>query len=278
MKIGVRAHDFGKDSPESLAAAIKSAGYEAAHLALFKALSIAGEDMYKQETVKRVRRAFEDAGVEISVLGCYVEPGSMDDGVYEDGLEKFRAHLKIAKALGAHCVATETTRFSGPEPLREAAYRRVLAFVGEMASEAERQDTYAAIEPVLAHTVHTPEMVQRLIRETASPRLKVIFDPVNLLSPTGGDDQKALWERCFACFGKDIAAVHIKDGRVENGRYIPLPLGEGVMAFAPVMDWLRLHHAGLPLLREEANPALAAREIRFMRGLLTESGGQGLGS
>ena len=79
----------------------------------------------------------------------------------------------------------------------------------------------------------------------------------------------------MVCFGKDIIAVHIKDGRFEDGRYIPLPLGEGIMEFSPVVDWLRLHHADLPLLREEANPALAAREISFIRNLLTENGGRG---
>lgn len=267
MKIGVRAHDFGKQSPEALAAAIKTAGFDAVQLALFKALDIKEEDMLKPASIDRIRRAFSDAGIEIAVLGCYVEPGSMDDTVYHASVEKFRAHIRIAKDLGAGCVATETTHFSGPEAARESAYARVLAFVREMDMEAERYDTLIAVEPVFAHTIHTPAMTARLIKQIASPRLRIIFDPVNMLPPLETCNQGELWEECIDRFSREIIALHIKDSRFEHGRHIPVPLGEGIMDFKPLLNWLKTNQSRLVLLREEANPVLAEQEIRFMKDL-----------
>ncbi len=266
MKIGVRAHDFGKQSPELLASAIKRAGYNAVQLAPYKALDIHAEEMIKPAKVARIRDAFSNEGVGIAVLGCYVEPGSMEDDVYRASFEKFRSHIQIAKDIGASCVATETTPFKAPESEREKAYARVLAFVREMAGEAERYDTAIAIEPVLTHTIHTPAMMARLIQQVSSPRLKVIFDPINLLSPIEAEKQGTLWQTCFDQFGGRITALHVKDGRFENGQYIPLPLGEGIMDFKPVMDWVRVQSSEIPLLREEANPALAQKDILFLRG------------
>jgi sugar phosphate isomerase/epimerase len=251
MNIGVRAHDFPKQSPEALAAEIKSAGFSAVQLAPYKALDIPEDQMLQSDTIDRIREAFSNAGLAISVLGCYVEPGAKDNDLWRSSLERFRKHIQIAKRMGAACVATETTRFSGSQAEREEAYLRVLAFAKEMAREAERADTYIAIEPVLVHTINTPELAQRLLREVDSPRAGIIFDPVNLLSSDMVDQQEALWQRCINCFGDKVLAMHIKNGRWEGADYIPLPLSEGVMRHESIFRWIRKEKPGLPLLREE---------------------------
>ncbi len=265
MKIGVRAHDFPKQSPESLAKEIRASGFEAVQLALFKALDIREEEMMRPDTLSRIRKAFESAGLEISVLGCYVDPGALQESVRQNSLERFREHVRIAKKLGAACVATETTAFSGTDTEREYAYGRILAFVQEMAKEAESADTFVAIEPVLAHTINTPKMARRLLNEVGSDRLRIIFDPVNLLSLGGVDSQDDLWSRCIACFGDKVIAMHIKNGCWQGSRYIPQPLDQGVMHFDPVFRWIKEKMPHLPLLREEAQPCNVERDIAFVK-------------
>ena len=60
MKIGVRAHDYGKMEIEDLARVLHEEGYDAAQLALPKAFT--GIGSYEDITpahLERIRRAFE---------------------------------------------------------------------------------------------------------------------------------------------------------------------------------------------------------------------------
>ena len=265
MKIGVRAHDFPKQAPEELAKEIRAAGFEAVQLAPYKALDIREEEMLRPDTLSRIRKAFESAGLEISVLGCYVEPGALQESVRQNSMERFRGHIRIAKKLGAACVATETTAFSGTDTEREDAYGRILAFAREMAREAESADTFVAIEPVFAHTINTPEMARRLLNEVNSGRLRIVFDPVNLLAPGGVQNQEDLWARCIACFGDKVTAMHIKNGCWQGTQYMTQPLDQGMMHFDPLFRWVKEKMPDMPILREEAQPCNAKRDIAFIK-------------
>ncbi len=271
MKIGVRAHDFPKQSPETLANEIRTAGFNAVQLALYKALDIREEEMVKPDTLSRIRKAFERAELEISVLGCYVEPGALQESVRQNSMDRFRQHIRIAGKLGAACVATETTAFSGTDTERESAYGRVLAFVLEMTKEAEDTGTFVAIEPVLAHTINTPEMVRRLLHDVGSDRLRIIFDPINLLSPGDVENQDDLWSRCIACFGDKVIAMHVKNGCWQGSHYIPQPLDQGVMHFDPLFKWVKKKMPDLPLLREEAMMCHVKRDIAFIKAAFESS-------
>lgn len=265
MKFGVRAHDFPKQSPESLAKEIRAAGFDTVQLALYKALDIRAEEMMRPDTLIRIQNAFQSAGLEISVLGCYVDPGAEQESAWQNSMNRFREHVRIAKMLGAACVATETTVFSGTEAERENAYGRVLAFVREMTREAEGAGTFVAIEPVLAHTINTPEMVRRLLHDAGSDRLRIIFDPVNLLSPGNVEMQDELWLECIRCFGNKIIAMHVKNGCWQGSRYIPQPLCQGVMHFDPLFRWIKEQMPDLPILREEAVPSSVDADIAFLK-------------
>ncbi len=271
MKIGVRAHDFPKQSPESMAKEIRAAGFNAVQLALYKALDLRAEEMMRPDTLLMIRNAFESAGLEISVLGCYVDPGAVQSYDRQNSMDQFRQHVRIAKKLGAACVATETTAFSGTDTERENAYGRILTFVREMTKEAEDAGTFVAIEPVLAHTIHTPEMVRRLLLDVGSDRLRIIFDPINLLSPGDVEKQDDLWYRCMNCFGDKVIAMHVKNGCWEGSRYIPQPLDQGVMHFDPIFRWVKEKMPDLPLLREEAVMCHVERDIVFLKAAFDHS-------
>ena len=74
MKIGVRAHDYGKRDIEELAALLHDEDYNAAQLALPKAFM--GIDRYEDITmghIEKIREAFARNMVEIPVFGCYMD-------------------------------------------------------------------------------------------------------------------------------------------------------------------------------------------------------------
>lgn len=269
MRIGVRAHDFGPHTPHELVAILKEYGFTAAQLAVPKAIvGVKGYAIMEDSLCAQIARAFSDANIEISVLGCYIEPSLPDNDARMAQLELFYAALSKARALGAKRVGTETTAFRLAESERENTYHILKTSVLLMTERAAKENISVAIEPVRTHTLHTPELTARLLREINSPHLSIIFDPVNLLSPATVQVQNRLWKECFEAFGAHISAVHLKDVVCRDGAFIPCPLGEGIVDFSAIMPWLRMNKPDVSLLREELRPETARQDIQFMRNLI----------
>ncbi len=262
MRFGLRAHDLGRHSPVKLAARIREEGLTCAQLALFKAIE--GIDDPKNvpaATLSRVGNAFRDAGVELSVLGCYIEPSLADDDARRAQVDTFLKNLEYAAAVGAKLVGTETTRYDGDEAGRETQYARLLDSVLRMAEKAEKTGVPVGIEPVAVHTLNTPELAARLMRDVNSPFLRIIFDPVNLVTVRNRDSLPELWARCFAAFGDKIAAVHLKDVGLRDGAVFEAALLDGFLDFAPLVAWLVSTNPDLPLLREGYDPVTGRAEL-----------------
>ena len=82
MKLGVRAHDYGKHEVEVLADILKKEGYEAAQIAIPR--SFAGVESFEdinEDLLYRMKEAFEARNIEIAVLSCYQDLGNPDDEI-----------------------------------------------------------------------------------------------------------------------------------------------------------------------------------------------------
>ncbi len=267
MKIGVRAHDFGRHAPDALAGLVKAAGFETVQLAPHKALTgVDGMDDVHAACLDTARAAFAQAGVAIDVLGCYVEPASPDEAERARSVDLFVRGLRHAKRLGAPVVATETTRYSGDEAGREARYQLLLGSVRRMAREAEPLGVTVGIEPVALHTLNSARLARRLLDEVASPALGIVFDPVNLLTRDNLNRQDEIWDACFALLGEHICAVHLKD--VDESLEWQ-SIGAGLVHYDRIFDWLSQLNKNLPLLREEAKPESAQPDIHAIRRFLS---------
>ena len=274
MILGVRAHDFGRQDEDTLSKSIKSAGFDTVQLALTKA--IAGIESFEQVTPQRlesVRRSFEDHGVDIAVLGCYIEPGLADAEQRRRQVDDFLLGLEHAKALGAPRVGTETTGFPMPmetayEAQREAVYQRLKDSVLRMVEKAEKLGIEVAIEPVAQHTLNTAELTRRLLDEVQSSQLKIIFDPVNMLTEQNARSQEILYDTFFRLLGKEIVALHVKDIVFENDQKIWRNIGKGIVAFGPLFTWLRTHKPDLPVLREGVEMDSYALDLDAIRKLV----------
>ena len=113
MNIGVRAHDYGRHEPEELALILKNAGFDSCQLAMSKALNGMDASVGKLNPglCYNVRRAFEKHDIQISVLGCYIEPSLPDDEQRALQVARFCEHVMYARQLGANVIGTETTNF-----------------------------------------------------------------------------------------------------------------------------------------------------------------------
>jgi sugar phosphate isomerase/epimerase len=271
MKIGVRAHDFGRMDAGRLAAVIKNAGFDCVQLAPVKAIE--GIQSFGDVTAKHladITEAFTRHGLEITVLGCYIEPSLPDRSRRLGQAEIFKTYLSHAKTLGVGIVGTETTNLplsAGPSE-REERYQLLKDSVLRMIEKAEEADVTVGIEPVAGHTLNTPGLTRRLLDEVGSGKLKVIFDPVNLVLPDTIDKQDLIFDEMFDILGDDIAAVHVKDIVIEGGKKVWRNIGAGVINYRLIIQKLREYKPDIRLLREGVEPDSHQSDRQAMEALI----------
>lgn len=266
MRIGARAHDYGKHSAYELSKQLREAGFEAAQVAIPKCIE--GIENFGQITpavLEDVRESFQKNNIDISVLGCYIEPSLLEKEARLAQVGNFLKALEYSKVLGAGLVGTETTNFKLEESQRQDVFELLVDSVLRMVEQAEKLDAIVGIEPVAKHTLNTPALTYELLERVKSDKLKIIFDPVNLLTLQNMNDQPKLWKECFEAFGSKIEAVHAKDVIIQDGGFKPVVLGTGIVEYAPIFEWLNTNKTHISILREEVNPVTAAQDIEFLR-------------
>lgn len=270
--IGVRAHDYGKRTPESLFQAIRSDGFDAVQLALPKAIEgIDALGSIPPAVEERLRKAQETFRIHVSVLGAYIDPALVNDAARrEQGVNAFVQSLPIGKALGADCLGTETSWLATqPGVTRQDALRTLYHSLETILPQAERLGVNVGIEPVAVHTVNTPELAAEVLKTAASPRLRIIFDPVNLLTAAELSNQDALWERSFEAFGDKIAAVHFKGAALDgDGKLAAADFARSVVHYAYLVERLQKLPQPFSLLRDEMEAGNGAADHAFLAGLL----------
>ncbi len=270
MKIGVRAHDYGKRPARQLAQVLREEGYEAAQLAIPKA--IAGIDSYRGITprqLEEIRSAFADNHIDIAVLGCYMDLGNPDAAVRKEAVENVKTSLRYAKELGARAVGSETAYPHLAAEQKKQWYPYAVDSIQRIVEEARRLGAVFAVEPVDCHPLDSVEAVLDLIHRVDDSRhLRLIFDAANLLTPPDIDNQDAFWTSWLQAVGPYIDVLHIKDFTLDEAdRKCPARLGHGLVRYDTIRCWLHDEKRDIALLRDEMNPQFAKEDIAFLRGM-----------
>ena len=110
MRLGVRAHDFGKLPVEELAGRIASKGFSCVQLAPPKAIAGFDTDLGRLSPgfACHVKEAFQRQHLQIAVLGCYINLADPDAGQRQRQLARFKEYLRHARDFGCSVVGTET--------------------------------------------------------------------------------------------------------------------------------------------------------------------------
>ena len=259
MRIGCRAHDFGRASAEELATRIVAKGLTCVQLAPSKALDgvVWGRGVLTPALAADVGKTFRRHGIDIAVLGCYVNPIHPDLGVRRELLEIFKEHLRVAHDFGCTVVALETGSKNAdysphPDNHTEAAFQEMVASISELVEAAEAADVRVGVEAVTVHTVSTPALMRRLLDEIASDHIGVVHDPVNLLDVGNWRSQGLIFQEAFDLYGDRIVAVHAKDFTVGEGGLKYMALGKGGLLDAgSAFSWIAKHNPGVPVLLED---------------------------
>lgn len=259
MLVGVRGHDVGKLTAKELAKEIGEMGFPSMQLALGKALTDfdAGLGKLSPGMANYVRDTFKNQGVNIAVLGCYINPIHPILEERRKSLERFKEHIRFARDFGCSIVGTETGSMNAdfsynPLTHEDKALEMLIESVSELVSEAEKFGIIVGIEGVATHTVSTPEKMKIVLDRINSNNLQVIFDPVNLLSIDNYLEQDNIIKKSFELFGDRIVILHAKDFIIEDGKMITVPAGKGLLNYKLVIDLIKEYKPFVQILLENA--------------------------
>lgn len=270
LKVGARAHDYGRNVPEVLFERIAEDGFEAVMLAFQKA--IVGINSYFDVTdqlIEQTKVALDVNGIEIQTLGVYMELGMIDEEARKEAVKNFIQGMHIAKKMGVSKVATETTSMhKQPQATRQEAYKQLSKSMKEILPEAERLGIYVCVEPVFYHTLNTPELARELLDTMKSEYLKITFDAVNLLTSNQVSTQHDLWDRTFDLLGSQIEVVHMKGIKFdEKSNLQKANFINSVVDYPYIFKKLKELNKVLHVIREEVDVLNGKEEAMFLKKL-----------
>lgn len=218
IQFGLRLHDAEKLPMEQLLPLVKEKGFTCAHLALSKAMKEypCGPSALTPGYALYLRHLFEKNGIDVAVLGNYLNLAHPNPDAVKDMQEKYYAHIRFASLLGCGTVGTETGapnpeyKFC-PECRSDKALITFIKNLKPVVRCAEQYGVTVAIEPVARHIVYDAKRARLVLDEIGSHNLQILLDPVNMLSMDNVDRREEVFAEAIELLGKDVAMIHFKD-------------------------------------------------------------------
>jgi sugar phosphate isomerase/epimerase len=251
MRLGARI--FGDVSePAVWAAAVCAKGYRAAYCPV-------GPDA-DAATIAAYRAAARAADIVIAEVGAWSNPLSPDAATRAAALEKCKAGLALADAIGARCcvniAGSRGEKWDGPHArdLSDETFDKIVASVREIVDAVQPQQSYYTLEPMPWMYPDSVESYQALIRAIDRKAFAVHFDPVNLINcPQRYFQNGALIRQFVKELGPQIRCCHVKDTLLHPKLTVHLDEvrpGAGTLDMAALLHALGPLDPDLPLMME----------------------------
>lgn len=271
MQFGIRLHDAVQAPVEERLKIVKEQGFTCAHVALSKVISensVAPEALTPGYAMY-LRRLFDKYELDCAVLGCYLNLATPDAAQLKAAQEKYMANIRFAAHLGAGVVGTETGAPNVEYKFEEACWNEesLQIFIRNLrpvVKYAEQMGGLVAIEPVVRHIVCNPVRARRVLDEIASPNLRIILDPVNLLESYNYEEQDAIIDEALGLLGKDVAVLHVKDFVIKDGRLVSVPVGQGQCHWDRIMPYMKREKPYMHATLEDTEPDNAVAALNFI--------------
>lgn len=271
MQIGIRLHDTAEQPFEERLETVRNQGFSCVQLALsktFRNLPVSS-DALTPGFAMYLKKLFAKAGLDVAVLGCYLNLAHPDAEELRKITKEYMAHIRFASLLGCGVVGTETGAPNREYKFEDACHSRAAldTFIRNLrpvVRYAEKMGVILAIEPVFKHIVHDSQSTKTVLDEIDSPNLQVIFDPVNLLDISNYNNQGDIIEEAVTVLGSDIAVVHLKDFVIEDNHMIPVAAGLGNMNYNAVIKFIKEKKPYIQVCLENTLPENAVKTKEFV--------------
>jgi sugar phosphate isomerase/epimerase len=272
MRLGIFAKTFPGSDPQTVLAAVAAAGFGAAQYNMACSGLAPMPDRVDDKTSDAVRSAGSANGVEIVALSGTFNMIHPDPQVRAAGLRSLAEVIEAAARMGAPLVTLCTgtrdpdDQWRGhPDNARPEAWRDLLDGMARAADLAEAACVDLGIEPELANVVNSAAAARRLIDETASPRIKIVFDAANLFEVASMAARRDIVARGIDLLADRIALAHAKDRNADGGF---ATAGKGVLDYPHYLAALRRNGFDGPLVTHGLAAAEAPGVAAFLQATL----------
>jgi sugar phosphate isomerase/epimerase len=124
---------------------------------------------------------------------------------------------------------------------------------------AEKNNLILAFEPESENVANSASRARKLLDELRNPRLRIIIDPANLISPKR--NQKQVLDEAFTLLSDVIAIAHAKD---RNNDFEACAAGKGILDFEHYLRCLKEIGFTGPLIMH----GLREEDVSFSRDFL----------
>ncbi len=278
MQLGIRLHDTKKLPLEGRIEDVKNLGFKCGHLALGKVIDEfpTTDEAMTPGLAMYVKDVFAKNNVHIAVLGCYLNLADPNEEQLAKTMHRYMAHIRFASWLGCGVVGTETgcpneTYTHVPECHNEESLQLFIKNLRPIVEYAEKMGVVIAIEPVWKHIVCNPKRARQVLDAINSPNLQIILDPVNLLDISNYQEQVAIVDEAIELLGEDVAMVHIKDFKVEDGKMISVGAGLGQMDYTSLIKFMKNRKPYIHATLEDTTPENNIQCKEFIQKLYDEA-------
>lgn len=279
LRLGVRAHDMEKASFEQLVHNIAEKGFCCTQLALKKAITEfnVSRDAMTPGMALYMKKVFEENQVDVAVLGCYLNLANPDPVQLEEIIKTYEAHIRFASLLGCGMVGTETGAVNVEYKYEEAnhtdeALEIFIKNLKRVVTYAEKMGVIIGIEPVCRHIMNDIKRTRKVLDAVDSPNLRVIFDPVNVMTVDNYKNQDELMLEAFELLKNEIDVLHIKDFVIKDGeaKSQNLAVGDGLLNLPLLMKLAKKNKPCIHMLLEDSKPENAMQSKTYIEKIYTE--------
>ena len=198
---------------------------------------VSPENGWSQSDLEKGRAAFaaNDMFVSEFAIRNYHLLVHEDKAVRSQGIENVKQRIADARALDAHGVTVHWFAGQAQNWWTDEVWSRLVASSAEVAAEAESVGIDLGFHSFVLGPWDSPEQHRRLIDDVASPRMKVLFDPVNMMTHRHVLDTTGFLNHCFDLLGPDIIGAHAKDVDIDGEHWVikidEIPPGTGTLDY-----------------------------------------------
>lgn len=243
MKIGIRGHDLGKGSINTIIDVLKEYNFEAIQLVCYKLL----DNITYEENSINLKKALEignklkENNIDVPLIGSYFNPVHSNKEKVQKSINIFKNYIDYASILGSKNVGSETGSKNDdkwtyhpynqiPETVNET-----IRIFKELAIYAKNKNINIALEGAYGHVANTPDMLNYIVKEINEPNIKIIVDIYNYLNIDNYTYQIEILKRSIELFKDEIIVFHLKDFYIDNNKMYRCQLGQGLMNYPEIL-------------------------------------------
>jgi sugar phosphate isomerase/epimerase len=272
MEIGIFAKTFARPTLEATLDAIASHSLSSVQFNMSCVGRPTLSDQVEDALCQRIAEAFQTRGLRMAAVSGTFNMIHPDPSVRRDGLRQLGVLISSCRLMGTQ-VVTLCTGTRDPESIwrrhhendSKPAWNDLVDALRHVLGRAEPFGVTLAFEPEGANVVDSARKARRLLNEVASPNLKVVLDPANLLSPGRLPLVEPILAEAFALLGPDIVLAHAKDKARDFGEQ-PTAIGEGAVDFDLYLTLLERFSPGVPLIIHGIDEPQVAQSVDSLRG------------